>query len=153
MQADIFTSVAVRQELANSHACMPLDFIQANPDKFPGVMDLIDSVGLDPIFRFRRDWNTAAILQFYATCYFHTNHREISWMTGEQQCTATFAQFQKALNIRSSGVRIHATNKEKPKGINDCLCFVRSGIQGDDCFRKANDISIWKQPYRFLYQT
>ena len=62
VQADIFTSVAVRQELANSHACIPLDFIQENPDKFPGVMDIIDSVGLGPVFSFRRDWNTTAIL-------------------------------------------------------------------------------------------
>ena len=50
VQANVFTSMAARQELANSHACIPLDFIQANPKKFPGVMDLVDSVGLGSIF-------------------------------------------------------------------------------------------------------
>ena len=55
VQADVFSSVAARQKLVDSHACIPLDFIQANPEKFPGVMDLVESVGLGPIFCFWHD--------------------------------------------------------------------------------------------------
>jgi len=151
VQADIFTSVALRKGLANSHACIPLAFIRSHSSHFPGVVDIIDSMGLTQAFGFKRDWNQTAILQFYATCYFQ--NREVTWMTGDHQYTATFRQFAEALGFRSSGTRIHVNNnKEKPKGINDCLCFVESGLEGDDCKRKPNDVSIWQQPYHFLYQ-
>jgi len=143
VQADVFSSVAARQKLADSHACIPLEFIQTNPEKFPGVMELVDSVGLGSIFGFRHDWNTTAILQFYATVFFHTSNRQISWMTGEQECTTTFAQFQKALGMRASGVRIHASSqKEKAKTQNDCLCFVKPGLEGDASRWRPNCIHL-----------
>src|ERR1041385_8024897 len=149
VQADIFTSVALRQGLANSHACIPLAFIRNHSSRFPGVVDIIDSMGLTHIFGLRRDWNQTAILQFYATFLFQ--NQEVTWMTGEHRYTASFTQFAHALGLRSSGHRIHV-DTEKPKGIDDCLCFVKSGLKGDDCKRKPNDVSIWRQPYHFLYQ-
>ena len=77
---------------------------------------------------------------------------EVTWMTGEHQYTASFSEFSRALGLRPSGHRIHANNKEKAKGINDCLCFLRPDLEGDDCSRKPNDISIWRHPCHFLYQ-
>src|ERR1041384_1583814 len=74
-------------------------------------------------------------------------------MTGETKYTATFSQFARALGIaRPSGHRIHANNKDKPKTVNDCLGFLWSGLEGDDQLRRPNDVSIWKQPYHFLYK-
>ena len=151
MQAGIFNSVALRKGLANSHACIPLPFICLHSSKFPGVMEIVDSMGLNQAFGFQCDWNSAAILQFYATCFFH--NREVTWMTGEARYTTSFSGVLQALGFRSSGYRIHSANqKDKPKGINDCLRFVASGLESDDRKRKPNDISIWKQPYQFLYQ-
>ena len=55
--------------------------------------------------------------------------------------------------MRASGVRIHASSqKEKAKTQNDCLCFIKPGLEGDASRRKPNDVSIWQQPYQFLYQ-
>ena len=109
--------------------------------KFPSVIEIIDSMGLNQAFGFQRDWNSAAILQFYATCFFHK--REVIWMACEAHLTATYSQFVKALGFLSAGYQIHSANqKDKPKGISDCLCFVEPGLATDDRTRKPNDISI-----------
>ena len=108
-------------------------------------------MGLIPFVSYNRAYNEDLILQFYATCYFH--NRDVTWMTGEDRYTATFTQFVEDIGFRTSGYRIHSANqKDKPKGINDCLRFVASGLETDDRKRKPNDISIWKQPCQFLYQ-
>ena len=74
-------------------------------------------------------------------------------MTGANQYTTSFSQFAQALVFCSSGYQIHSGNKkDKPKGINDCLRFVASGLEDDDRKRKPNDISIWRQPFQFLYR-
>src|ERR1044072_6804485 len=114
-------------------------------------MEIVDDMGLAPIFSLCHHWNTAAVLQFYATCLYE--NRNVTWMTGETKYTATFSQFARALGIaRPSGHRIHANNKDKPKTVNDCLGFLRSGLEGDDQLSRPNDVSIWKQPYHFMYQ-
>ena len=141
MQADIFTYVALPKGLVNSHACIRLAFIRQSPSKFPGVIEIVDSKGLQQAFGFQRDWNSAAILQLYATCFFH--NREVTWMTGEARFTATYSQFVKALGFRSAGYRIHAANqKDKPKELSDFLRFIAPGLDTDDRTRKPNDISI-----------
>src|SRR3954463_5294006 len=74
-------------------------------------------------------------------------------MTGANQYTTSFSQFARALVFRSSGYQIHSGNKkDKPKGINDCLRFFASGLEDDDRKRNPNDISIWRQPFQFLYR-
>ena len=53
VQADIFTSVALTKGLTNSQACIPLEYIRSHPSQFPGVMEIVDDMGLAPIFGLR----------------------------------------------------------------------------------------------------
>ena len=111
-------------------------------------------MGLGQAFGFQRDWNTAAIMQFYATCFFGSD-KTVTWMTADTQLTATYDQFVAALGFADSGFKIHNANKHhKPMTVNDCLCLITppSELSDADRARKPNDVSLWKSPFDLLYQ-
>src|SRR3954468_12766286 len=96
----------IRKGLSNSHACIPLAFIRLHSSKFSGVMEIVDYTGLNQAFGFHLDWNTAAILQFYTTCFFY--NRDLNWMTGDAHYTASFSQFVQAPGFHSFRYWIHS---------------------------------------------
>jgi hypothetical protein len=87
-----------------------MKFFDENSEHFPGVVDIIDAMGLRHILSFSYDWSEEAILQFYASCHFDTNEeRTLTWTIEGTRCVLTFEEFAGLLSIPNTGNlhRIH----------------------------------------------
>ena len=53
-----------------------------------------EELGLLPIMNFTQDYDVPLVAQFYATSHFDTTReRKITWMSRNEQCSATLAEF------------------------------------------------------------
>ena len=88
-----------------------------HPAKYSGSIELIEASGLAAPFAFHRDFNAAAIHQFYATCFFAPNHT-VSWITSDVRFTASYDTFVAALGFPNSSFKIHRDDpNHAPKSI------------------------------------
>ena len=92
MQQDLYSSFVHGRGLA-PHSSLDLNFLRDNPAFFPNnPVKIIDDMTLGPAMTFRCDWNEAAILQFYATCFFGPDNT-LTWRTDDTTLTITYDRF------------------------------------------------------------
>ena len=92
MQQDLYSSFVHGRGLAH-HKYLDLKFLRDHPAMFPNnPVKIIDDMALGPAMTFRCDWNEAAILQFYATCFFGPDNT-LTWMTDDTTLSITYDQF------------------------------------------------------------
>ena len=84
----------------------------------------IHTMGLFHAFTLQWSWSQAAILQFYATCFFDGEGR-LSWRTHHTTITISYAQWCEALGMPISSddlFQIHNLNDEfEPMAIDKCM--------------------------------
>ena len=154
MQQDLYSSFVRGRGLA-PHSYLDLNFLRENPDMFPNnPVKIIDDMTLGPAMTFRCDWNEAAILQFYATCFFGPDNT-LTWMTDNTTLSITYDRFVQILGLSGVGHRIHSMDPEhKPKAIDACLPLVKptSQLTKEELAYPLNEVSIFRAPYYILYQ-
>ena len=154
MQQDLYSSFVRGRGLA-PHSYLDLNFLRENPDMFPNnPVKIIDDMTLGPAMTFRCDWNEAAILQFYATCFFGPDNT-LTWMTDNTTLSITYDRFVQILGLSGVGHCIHSMDPEyKPKGIDACLPLVKptSQLTKEELAYPLNEVSIFRAPYYILYQ-
>lgn len=154
MQQDIYSSVVRKRGLAPHHF-VDLPYMRAHPELFPdNTVKIIHDMTLGPAMTFKCDWNEAAILQFYATCFFGPDHT-LTWMTDNVVMSITYDRFVQLLGFSGVGHRIHSLDPQhKPKGIDACLPLVKptSLLTEEELEYPPNEVSIFKAPYHILYQ-
>ena len=153
VQADIFTTVVLPKGLSQ-HLYIDLEHIRANPVKYPGAIELIESSGLALPFAYQHDFSEAAILQFYATCFFHPN-KTVTWMTSDTEITASYADFVAALGFPDVGFKIHKDDpNHRPKPVDKCGFLLKdlADIPEEDRLRDVNQVAIWRSPYFIIFQ-
>ena len=152
VQAGIFTTVIVPKGLSVHHY-IDLEHIRTRPAKYPGAIELIESSGLAAPFAFRRDFNAAAIHQFYATCFFGPNNT-ISWITSDVHFTASYDTFVAALGFPNSGFKIHKNDPNHAhKPIEACGYLLKPlrELDADERMKDLNQVSIWSSPYFIIF--
>ena len=115
---------------------------------------IIDDMTLGPAMTFRCDWNEAAILQFYGTCFFGPNN-SLTWMTDDTMLSITYERFVQILGLSGVGHKIHSLDPlHRPKGIDDCMPLVKPSTQltAEERGYPPNEVSIFNSPYYILYQ-
>mgnify|MGYP005831464569 FL=1 len=154
MQQDLYSSFVRGHGLA-PHSYLDLNFLRENPDMFPNnSVKIIDDMTLGPAMTFRCDWNEAAILQFYVTCFFGPDNT-LTWMTDNTTMSITYDRFVQVLGLSGVGHRIHSMDPEhKPKTIEACLPLVKPTAQLSKAELECplNEVSIFRAPYYILYQ-
>ena len=153
VQADIFSTVIVPKGISVHH-CIDLEHIRTHPAKYPGAIGLLESSGLAAPLAFKCDFNSGAIHQFYATCYFHSDD-SVSWMTSDTEFRATYAEFVAALGFPDTGFKIHKSDpNHAPKSIAACgsLLKPRHELDADEKQKDLNQVSIWRSPYFIIFQ-
>lgn len=125
-----------------------------HPAKYPGAIELIESSGLAAPFAFRRDFNAAAIHQFYATCFFGPNNT-VRWITSDVHFTTSYDTFVAALGFPNSGFKIHKNDPNHAhKPIEACGYLLKPlrELDADERMKDLNQVSIWRSPYFIIFQ-
>ena len=118
------------------------------------AVKIIDDMTLGPAMNFRCDWNEAAILQFYATCFFGPSNT-LTWMTDDTMLSITYERFVPILGFSGVGHQIHSLDPlHKPKGFGDCMPLVKPTTQltPEERGYPPSEVSIFRSPYYILYQ-
>ena len=97
-----------------------------HPAMFPdNTVKIIDDMNLGQAMTFKCDWYEAAILQFYATCFFGPDNT-LTWMTDDTVLSITYDRFVQILGF--SGVGHHMNSMDpryRPKGIDACVALLK----------------------------
>ena len=102
MQQDLYSSFVHGRGLA-PHSYLDLNFLRDNPAFFPNnPVKIIDDMTLGPTMTFRCDWNEAAILKLYATCFFGPDNT-LTWMTDNTTMSITYDRIEQILGLSGVG--------------------------------------------------
>ena len=103
-------------------AFIDMNKIQKNDGYFTEAKEIWEEIGLLPLMKFHQDFDPMLVAQFYATPHFSTTaERTITWMTRNERCSATLAEFGDLLGYPDqgagipSGFRCHNSGKAMHK--------------------------------------
>ena len=125
-----------------------------HPAMFPdNTVKIIDDMTLVQAMTFKCDWNEAAILQFYATCFFGPDNT-LTWMTDDIVLSITYDRFVQFLGFSGVGHHIHSMDPHyRPKGIDAFMSLLKpiSELTPEEREYPPNEVSIFRSPYYILY--